>query len=273
MGADSNWPSSSPPLWQVTQQRIEKLEQLVAEGETAALELAKVAQMQAELGSLTSGALAAHTRRQAWWNRALVLVALVLVVRLLTACSGAPFESSSLTGSQLAGAQSSAGALAAGSSAGLSGGGAGNNASGDGGVAGVDVVAVPHRCDVSTWKASAFATSVYLGRLELAAYMLDGDASTRWASGVPREPLQWVQLELGAGVDLVELHLSTAAVDDMPSAVALELDGKATPATLEPAGGVLVIRFASTPATSARLVLTGSAPAWWSIAELGGLCQ
>lgn len=130
-----------------------------------------------------------------------------------------------------------------------------------------------HPCDVSTWTAQAFASR------ELAtspAAALDGVPSTRWTSGTARAKGQWFELELGRGVVLAQLALVgfAGSPEDLPSSLALELDGKATPAEFvadEP--GVLVVRFTATPATSARLTLTSSSGAWWSIAELAGVCK
>lgn len=205
----------------------------------------------------------------------------------LFGCSGPAFEQDSSAGSELAGSPSVAGSLSAGGSILLSGAAgvvatgneAGNSVGGEsaggappdvaGGAAG-DGATRP--CDVSTWTAQAFASR------ELAtspAAALDGAPSTRWTSGTAQAKGQWFALELGAGVDLVELELrSVSEPDDVPSSLELELDGQPTPATLErPAAGVLRLRFRSTPATSARLTLSASSAAWWSIAELGGLCK
>jgi hypothetical protein len=99
-------------------ERLADLERGMGDATIAVLELANVAHMQCEQ-------LAALRRRQRWWNRAGLLFALLVLMRLLTACGGAPFESGSPAGSQLAGAQSSAGSQAAGASAGPSGGAGG----------------------------------------------------------------------------------------------------------------------------------------------------
>ncbi len=218
-----------------------------------------------------------------------------LVLLLVVGCGGAPFESSSLTGSPLAGAPSSAGAQSAGESAGPSGGAggvAGGNAAGNAaggsiqeipnasggaggaelGGAGVDSGGAPTirlACNTSAWKASAFASG------EAPALAIDGDASTRWTSGTAREPGQWFALELGAGVVLERLEIRALATpSDVPSSLELELDGKPVDALLSsPERGLLVLSFPSTPASSARLVLTSSAATWWSIAEIAGVCQ
>lgn len=216
----------------------------------------------------------------------------LVVVLLLVGCGGAPFESSSLTGSPLAGAPSSAGAQSAGESAGLSGGAAGaaGNAAAAGsiseipdapggaggaelGAAGVDSGGAPAihlPCDTKAWKASAFATAE-----SPPALALDGDTSTRWTSGIEREPGQWFALELGAGVVLEQLQFRTPATPaDVPSSLELELDGqRVDAAATSPERGLLVLTFAATPANSARLVLTSSAPSWWSIAEIAAVCQ
>jgi len=216
----------------------------------------------------------------------------VLLLVLLAGCSGAPFESSSRAGSPLAGAPSSAGAQAAGASAGLSG-GAGGAAAAAGstseipeapGGAGGDVnagaggevdsggaPAIRLPCNTKAWKASAFASSA----TGLPALAVDGDAASRWSSGAPREPGQWFAVELGAGVVLEQLEIrALASPSDLPSSLELELDGEPVDALVtSPERGLLVLSFPSTPATSARLVLTSSADSWWSIAEIAGVCQ
>lgn len=207
------------------------------------------------------------------------LIRLLFGVWWLLGCSGPAFESANPTDAEIAGAPSSAGSHVVGGAVALSGAAgvasgneAGNSESGAGGMGGApDEPLAP--CDASTWRASAFASNG--SPLEPAAQAVDGDASTRWSSGTEREPGQWFGLELGAGVVLAELELQApASPGDLPPQLALELDGKATPATLrEAAPGVLRLAFSPTPATSARLVLTSSAPSWWSIAEVGGLCK
>jgi len=203
----------------------------------------------------------------------------VWLVLLLVGCGGAPFESSSLAGSPLAGAPSSAGAQSAGESAGLSGGAA--SAAGSGGNGG-SISEIPDApsgaggaelgaaCETKAWKASAFAAAE-----SPPALAIDGDTSTRWTSGTEREPGQWFALELGAGVVLEQLQFRTPATPaDVPSSLELELDGqRVDAAATSPERGLLVLTFPATPASSARLVLTSSAPSWWSIAEIAGVCQ
>ncbi len=221
-----------------------------------------------------------------------------LVAFVLAGCGGDPFEPGSFPDSSLAGAQSSAGAQAVGSSAGLSGvagedaggapgelggaagspeipeapGGAGGAVQGGGGSGGSGgVPSVPFPCNVKAWKASAFASSP----TQPASLAVDVDAASRWSSGQSREIGQWFALELGAGVVLESLELRTiAAPSDVPSSLELELDGKHVDAVAtKPEPGRLVLTFAPTPATSARLVLTSAALTWWSIADLSGVCK
>jgi hypothetical protein len=213
---------------------------------------------------------------------------LVWSVLLLVGCGGAPFEPSSLTGSPLAGAQSSAGAQSAGESSGLSGGAAGaaggstseipeapGGAGGaELGAAGVDSGGAPTihlPCETQSWTASAFASR----DSQPASLMLDGDATSLWTSGTAREAGQWIALELGAGVVLERLELRAAATPaDLPIFVGLELDGEPVDAVeTSPERGLLVLTFAAQAASSARLVLTSSAPLWWSVAEITGGCQ
>lgn len=216
---------------------------------------------------------------------------LIWLLWSLLGCSGPAFEEGSPAVSELAGSPSVAGSLSDGGSTLLSGaagvadvaGGvasgneAGNSAGGAGSageptdvLAGAAGDAPSHPCDTSTWTAQAFASR------ELAtspAAALDGSPATRWTSGTERAAGQWFLLELGAGVVLTELELSTPDTSDLPSALELELDGKRTPAELEPGPGRLRLRFVATPASSARLVLTTPAAQWWSIGELTAVCK
>lgn len=204
------------------------------------------------------------------WRRLFVLVSL----RCLTGCGGAPFESTSFGPTPLAGAPSSAGAQAGASSGGRSGGAGGTSEIPDApsGAAGElsEAGAAPTvPCDVSAWKALAFASSP----TSTPALALDGDASTRWQSGEPRAKGQWFELDLGAGVVLQALELHTAAAFDMPQTAALELDGKRIAAAVTAGEGVIRFTFAA-PAHIVRVVLVdGTATAWWSIDELGASCE
>jgi hypothetical protein len=107
------------------------------------------------------------------------------------------------------------------------------------------------------------------------AAALDGSQATRWTSGAPREAGQWFALELGAGVTLQAFTLRAASSGDLPATVALELDGQPTPATVLQQDGALTLELEQpAPVVAVRLELTavGASPAWWSIAEVEGLC-
>lgn len=131
-------------------------------------------------------------------------------------------------------------------------------------------------CDRSRWRAAAFesyAADVAGGTPSAA---LDGDAGTRWASGVPQAIGQWFELDLPPGVVLEQLELDAVA-GDMPAELELELDGVRVPVkTSTSSAGVLDLQL-GTPAaaTIARLLIVTPAPAsaWWSIRELRAVCK
>jgi hypothetical protein len=223
-------------------------------------------------------------RRAVWLRRLLLVLVLVSLVRCLTGCGGAPFESTSFGASPLGGAQSSAAAQAGAASGGPSGGtGAGGSISeipeapggaGEAGSSSTESAGAPPSlgfpCNTSAWQALAFASSP----TSTPALALDGDASTHWQSGTPRAAGQWFELDLGAGEMLQALELHTVAVFDMPQAAALELDGKRIAAAVAAGDGVIRFRFEPEPAHIVRVVLVdGAAANWWSIDELGATCS
>jgi len=212
----------------------------------------------------------------------------VLVLLIIGGC-GAPFESESHHGSELAGAPSAAGSIAAAGSLGHSGsaGSGGAAATPSGGAAGDGGAQDPPQqggdggepptmqpmataCARAGWRASASTPD----GSEPPANALDGLLATRWSSRTNRAPGQWFELELGGAV------LDSATLDagadtlDVPDAVAVELDGAPAAMKLEPATGRLTVHFVKPRAAQrVRFTLTSSAPSWWSIAEVEGMCR
>jgi len=159
---------------------------------------------------------------------------------------------------------------AAGASAGAAGspstGGAGASSVGVGGAGG----ATP--CGFAGAKASAFASfDPPVGGPPSSA--LDGDLTTRWASGEPQAVGQWFRLELPPGTVIEQLELDAAAADT-PAELELELDGASVASTQSKRGDVLGLVLAKpTPARVLRLlIVTPTAGQWWSIRELRAVC-
>lgn len=159
----------------------------------------------------------------------------------------------------------------AGVSAGAAGtpstGGAGAASVGGGGTGG----ATP--CGFAGAKASAFASfDPPVGGPPSSA--LDGDLTTRWASGEAQAVGQWFRLDLPPGTVIEQLELDAAAADT-PAELELELDGAAVTSTQSKSGDVLRLVLAKpTPARVLRLlIVTPTAGQWWSIRELRAVCK
>lgn len=137
-------------------------------------------------------------------------------------------------------------------------------------------------CDRSTWTATAFAFTATVGYGDgKPSEVLDGSDQTRWTSGVPQAPGQWLQVDLGTPAWLMGLQLRCVQFpDDQPIAVTLELDGAPVDATSTIVGPAIELTFAPVLAHSARIVLltpsvtmvAPMSPSWWSMDELDGTC-
>ena len=123
---------------------------------------------------------------------------------------------------------------------------------------------------------------------EVAPRALDGDPGTRWATGAPQAPGDWVRIDLAAPRVVRAVRLWTANPTDAPRGLALE--GSADGVTWQPIaaelrtdgrlrwGGIALLRdgvegvrldFAPAPLRALRLVLTRGDPVFdWSIHEL-----
>jgi len=109
----------------------------------------------------------------------------------------------------------------------------------------------------------------------VAANAVDDDATTRWTSGTGQTPGQYLQVDLGASRTVRRVVLDTGAdMADYPRGYALyrSTDGLSfdpTPVATGGASGQLTtIDIAPTEARALRVVQTGSAPQWWSVADL-----
>lgn len=128
-------------------------------------------------------------------------------------------------------------------------------------------------CGFAGSKATAFASfDPPIGGPPSSA--LDGDLTTRWASGEAQAAGQWFRLDLPAGTVLELLELEGPAAD-MPLELELELDGAAVASTTSKRGDVLGLALAKpTPARVLRLLIVSPAPGqWWSIRELRQVCK
>jgi glucosylceramidase len=109
---------------------------------------------------------------------------------------------------------------------------------------------------------------------DVAAGTVDDDATTRWASGVPQAPGQYVQVDLGRRARIARVVLDTGpAMGDFPRGYALHLSQDGTSwgdpvATGAGSGQLTAIDFEPRRARHIRIVSTAAADAWWSIADL-----
>jgi glucosylceramidase len=110
--------------------------------------------------------------------------------------------------------------------------------------------------------------------VDVAAHMIDDDASTRWASGTGQEPGHYVQVDMGRSMELrrVVLDAGTSAGDYLRGySVQLSSDGTnwSTPvATGNGAGQITAIDFPCQSARYVRVTSTASVGNWWSLADI-----
>jgi glucosylceramidase len=103
---------------------------------------------------------------------------------------------------------------------------------------------------------------------------VDDDASTRWSTGAAQTPGQWLQVDLGRVRTVGRVVLDTGPdTGDFPRGWALyaSRDGSfpdAPLATGQGSGQLTTIDVRPVRARYLRVVQTGSAPQWWSVADL-----
>ncbi len=117
----------------------------------------------------------------------------------------------------------------------------------------------------------ATATAVPAGETPQAA--VDDDASTRWSSGTAQTPGQYLQLDLGRRETFRRVVLDTgASTGDYARSWTLEVGNDGTRwRTLARGTGTGQLTTIDVPRTRARylrVVSTGSAGSWWSVADL-----
>jgi hypothetical protein len=102
--------------------------------------------------------------------------------------------------------------------------------------------------------------------------MLDGNLGTRYSSGASQAPGQWVEVDMGQAetFDKVVLDSGSSTTDYAQSAdVYVSSDGSTWTKVASIASGqpVEVASFATQTARYIKVVNTGTAGYWWSIAE------
>ncbi|MGW2891842.1 discoidin domain-containing protein [Streptomyces griseoruber] len=120
------------------------------------------------------------------------------------------------------------------------------------------------------WTATASNTSPWPN--DALAHMLDGDIGTRYTSGAGQESGQWVEVDMGQAekFNTVELDSGSSVNDYARSAdvyVSSDESNWTKVASIASAQPVEVASFATQTARYIKVINTGSADNWWSIAE------
>jgi len=121
----------------------------------------------------------------------------------------------------------------------------------------------------SGWSASASHTSLD----STPNNVLDGNINTRWTSGASQIAGQWFQIDLGSNqtFNQLELDVGTELNDFIRGYiiyVSTDLSNWETIATGLGDGSILRCNFPATNARYIKIIQTGEANNWWSIAEL-----
>jgi glucosylceramidase len=102
---------------------------------------------------------------------------------------------------------------------------------------------------------------------------VDDDASTRWTTGAAQQPGQTLQVDLGSVVATRRLVLDTGPdTSDYPRgyAVSTSVDGTtwSVPLTGSGTGQLTNVALPGDPVRYVRVVQTGTAAQWWTVADL-----
>jgi glucosylceramidase len=106
-----------------------------------------------------------------------------------------------------------------------------------------------------------------------AAATVDDDATTRWTTGAAQQPGQTLTVDLGRVRSFRRVVLDTGAdTGDFPRGYALSTSSDGThwsdAVTGSGSGQLTAIDLPPTRARFVRVVQTGTAPNWWSVADL-----
>lgn len=135
-------------------------------------------------------------------------------------------------------------------------------------------------CDPARWTITA--TSSYA--VNPPKYLNDGLPPTRWSSGAPQSPGQYVQIDFGGYVLLEEIHFDSSftTTDRADYARAFDVlasdDGATFNQTItsksfaQDPGPVTSATFAPYATRAIRVALTATSTAWWTAHEIGAKC-
>ena len=130
--------------------------------------------------------------------------------------------------------------------------------------------------DPSGWQATAVpagpANPCCTG--DVASNAVDDDATTRYSTGAPQTPGQYLQVDLGRPERLARLVVDTgASTGDYPAGYSVTVsrngtDWSAPVATGTGSGQLTTISLDGRPARYLRVTLTASSGSWWSVADV-----
>ena len=109
---------------------------------------------------------------------------------------------------------------------------------------------------------------------DVAANHVDDDGATRWTTGAPQQPGQYVEVDLGRTGTVRRVVLDAGpATGDYPRGYALSLSPDGVNwgpprATGAGSGQLTTIDVPAATARYLRVTLTQPAPSWWSVADL-----
>jgi glucosylceramidase len=103
---------------------------------------------------------------------------------------------------------------------------------------------------------------------------VDDDASTRYSTGTPQAPGQYLQVDLGQAEPVTRLVLDTGtSTGDYPAGYSLTVslngtDWSAPVATGAGSGQLTTLSLDGRPVRYVRVTLTASSGSWWSVADV-----
>lgn len=108
---------------------------------------------------------------------------------------------------------------------------------------------------------------------DVAARASDAEAFTRWTTGRPQQPGQWLALDLGRERPLDRLVLDTGvSTGDFPGAFDVQVspDGSdwRTVGSGTGSGQLTTVEVPDRPVRHVRVLLTGARDSWWSVADV-----
>ncbi|SEG90737.1 beta-glucosidase [Actinacidiphila yanglinensis] len=123
---------------------------------------------------------------------------------------------------------------------------------------------------IGSWAANASSSA---SSSDQPRNMVDGDPGTRWSTGTPMADGQWITVDMGGShpIDRITLDAGNGTDYARGYQILLSADGShwGDPvATGTGTGQVITATFPAQQARYVKVVQTGSAASWWSIAEL-----